>query len=295
MDEETSDRAWDAVVVGGGVAGLTAATFLARADEATLVVDAGGSILRRNAHLENFPGFPDGVDPRRLLSLQTEQAATAGATHATGRVTDVTAVEDGFRVTVAGGDPEDGTSDAGDPNDETDDGNTRDVGDSDATDATDGDAGDEPNDTTVLTTNRIVAATKNAVGYLDGVGVDLREHGKTFVETDERGRTGVPGLYAAGRLAGKPHQAAVCAGHSAEVAVTVLEDSDEPFYHDWVTPAGYFTDRGREVPPGCEEIDAAERERRGETARTATRETFAEPHPEPQETHPSLEPRGDET
>ncbi|ERH08296.1 MAG: hypothetical protein J07HX64_00036 [halophilic archaeon J07HX64] len=29
-----------------------------------------------------------------------------------------------------------------------------------------------------------------------------------------------------------------------------------------MTPEGYFTDRGREVPPGCEEIDEAERQRR---------------------------------
>ena len=266
MDEETSDRAWDAVVVGGGVAGLTAATFLARAKRATLVVDAGGSILRRNAHLENFPGFPGGVNPRRLLDLQAQQAAEAGATHATGRVTDVTAGETGFRVTVAAG--------AGDPE-------------SDSADGADG------ADTTRLTADRVVVATKNAVDYLDGVGVSLRERGKSFVETDERGRTGVSGLYAAGRLAGKPHQAVVCAGHGAEVAVTLLEDDDEPFYHDWVTPAGYFTDRGREVPPGCEEIDAAERERRASAARERAREAAAEPHPAPQETRPSLEPRGD--
>jgi hypothetical protein len=81
----------------------------------------------------------------------------------------------------------------------------------------------------------------------------------------------------------------VCAGHGAEVAVTLLEDADAPFYHDWVAPEGYFTDRGREVPPGCEEIDADERRAREAAALDATRERFAEPHPDPQETHPSLE------
>jgi hypothetical protein len=51
---------------------------------------------------------------------------------------------------------------------------------------------------------------------------------------------------------------------------------------------GYFTDRGRELPPGCEEIDEAERERREARSRATIREYFAEPHPDPQETHPSL-------
>lgn len=47
----------EVIVVDGGVASLVAATFTARHGLDTLVVDAGESILRRNAHLENFPGF----------------------------------------------------------------------------------------------------------------------------------------------------------------------------------------------------------------------------------------------
>jgi len=242
----------DVVVVGGGVAGLSAVVFTARRDLDTLVVDSGESILRRNAHLENFPGFPLGVNARRLLDLLEEQAETAGADRIDARVTRVAAIGDG---------------DAGD--------------DARFAVATDGDR---------IRTRHVVAATKNEVGYLDGIdGVGVIDRGKAYVDVDERGRTGVDGLYAAGRLAEKPHQAAVCAGHGAEVAVTLLEDDDAPFYHDWVAPAGYFTDRGREVPPGCEEIDADERRERESAALDATRERFAEPHPDPQETHPSLE------
>ncbi|WP_424014408.1 FAD-binding protein [Halorubrum xinjiangense] len=246
----------DVVVVGGGVAGLSAAVYTARQGLGTLVVDPDGSILRRNARLENFPGFPLGVDARRLLDLLGEQAETAGADRLDARVTRVSLVD------------ADGEADGTD--------NARFVV------ATDGD--DQ------IRARHVVAATKNETGYLEDLdGVAIVDRGKAYVDADERGRTGVDGLYAAGGLARKPHQAAVCAGHGAEVAVTLLEESDEPFYHDWVAPEGYFTDRDREVPPGCEEIDAAERKEREAAALDATRDRFAEPHPDPQETHPSLE------
>ena len=237
----------DVVVVGGGVAGLSAATFTARHGLDTLVVDAGESILRRNAHLENFPGFPAGVNARQLLDLLGEQAEAAGCERAEDTVVYVEETDDesGFMIGTEAGDS--------------------------------------------YRTEYVVAATKNEVGYLDGVdGVGVIERGKAFVDVDERGRTGVEGLYAAGRLAEKPHQAIVCAGHGAEVGVTILEDDDRPFYHDWVAPEGYFTDRGRDLPPGCEEIDEEERERRESNSLTVMQDRFAEPHPDEQETHPSF-------
>jgi len=155
----------------------------------------------------------------------------------------------------------------------------------------------------------VVAATKNETGYLDGVaglcpaargtsslpvdGVGVIDRGKAFVDVDKRGRTGVDGLYATGRLAEKPYRAIVCAGHGAEVAVTLLEDDDRPFYHDWVAPDGYFTDRDRDLPPGCEETDEEESDRRERESLDAMSEYFAGPHPEEQVTHPSLQD-GDE-
>ncbi|MDZ7702740.1 MAG: thioredoxin reductase [Halobacteriales archaeon] len=234
----------DVLVVGGGVAGRSAAVFTARAGLETAVADAGGALLRRNAHLENFPGFPAGVNARLLLELLADQLETAGASLVDAEVTDLEWTADGFVARTADGDE------------------TR--------------------------ARRVIAASKNEVGYLDGLdGVELVDEGKAFVATDDRGRTGVDGLYAAGRLAQKPHQAVVCAGHGAEVAVTLLEDAERPFYHDWVAPTGYFTGRGREVPPGCEEIDEAEFRRREAASRAAMRSYFAEPHPELPEQHPS--------
>jgi thioredoxin reductase len=235
---------YDVLIVGGGVAGLSAATFTARAGFETLVLDAGASILRRNAHLENYPGFPAGINARLLLELLAEGADRAGATRREGDVVRLGRDDDGFTAETAGGDR--------------------------------------------FRAERVVAATKNAVDYLPD-DVELVDRGKPVVVADDRGRTTVPGLYAAGRLAGKPHQAVVSAGHGAEVAVTLLEDADAPFYHDWVAPDGYFTDRGRDLPPGCEEIDDAERRRREDAARELMRERFATPHPSAQPTHPTLE------
>lgn len=257
MNESKAERRGrDVIVVGGGVAGLSAAVFTARNGLDTLVIDADDSILRRNARLENFPGFPAGVNARRLLELLGEQADTAGADRLDGRVT---------RIERIDAPAPDGTGDA-----------RRFAVETAASDR--------------FETAHIVAASKNEVGYLaDLAGVDIVDSGKTYVDVDERGRTGVDGLYAAGRLARKPHQAAVCAGHGTEVGVTLLEDIDRPFYHDWVAPDGYFTDRGRNLPPGCEEIDATERHERAVAARETMRSAFAEPHPDPQETHPTLE------
>ncbi len=72
------------------------------------------------------------------------------------------------------------------------------------------------------------------------------------------------------------------------MGITLVHDSNTPFYNDWVTPEGYFTDRGRDVPPGCEEIDAEEQARRQAESRAVMREQFAEPHEQRQRTHPSL-------
>ncbi|TSD15635.1 thioredoxin reductase [Haloglomus irregulare] len=251
-----SHESADVLVVGGGIAGLTTATFAGRAGLETLVVDDGESILRRNAHLENVPGFPAGVNARLFLDLLAEQAGEAGAAFLDGRVT--------------------------------------------ALDAGDGDEHhavrvERPGEDRVLTAPTVVAASWSDASYLDGSGVVLLERGsKTYVETDDCGRTAVDGLYAAGRLAGKAHQAVVCAGHGAEVGLAILEDGGRPYFYDWVAPEGYFTERGREVPPGCEEIPQAEWEARERAARERMREAFADPHPGEPTMHPSVVERRDE-
>ena len=255
----------DVIVVGAGVAGLTAATYTARAGLDTTVVSEGEPILARNAHLENVPGFPLGVNARTFLELCREGAEEHGVTLAEGRVTRVAPLGDKGRA------GHDGEADAGFLV-RTADGEDR-------------------------TASFVMAASWSDTSYLDEVdGVGLVDRGsKTYVDVDDFGRAGPDGLYAAGRIAEKPHQTAVCAGHGAEVALTLIEDSDVPYYHDWVAPGGYFTERGREIPPGCEEIDEAERRERERAANERMRAAFAEPQSEPPTMHPSVVASRDDT
>jgi thioredoxin reductase (NADPH) len=72
---------FDLIVVGAGVAGLTAALFAARHGLKVGVVDrmgAGGQIGNAE-RIENFPGFPQGVAGHELGPLLHEQAEAAGA------------------------------------------------------------------------------------------------------------------------------------------------------------------------------------------------------------------------
>lgn len=169
----------DVCIVGGGVSGLAASIFTARAGLDTLVVDGGESILARNASLENYPGFPDGIDARRYLQLTREQARNAGAAFELGRVThvepiDETDLEEGFVLETEGGDP--------------------------------------------LEARRVIAASWSDSEYLVPLDVGRIQRGsKHYVSVDEAGRTAVDGVYAAGRIANEPHQTIVAAGHGAKV------------------------------------------------------------------------------
>ncbi len=76
-----SRLAFDTVVIGGGVAGLTAALFAARGGCSTLVLVPAipGGQLATIDRVEDFPGFLDGVAGYELGPTLQEQAANAGA------------------------------------------------------------------------------------------------------------------------------------------------------------------------------------------------------------------------
>lgn len=92
---------WDAVVIGGGLAGLSAALYLARARRSVLVLDLDRSLARWEPDVQNYLGFPEGIAGIELLRRGHEQAAHFGAQFATEKVTHVSGnVADGFTVTT---------------------------------------------------------------------------------------------------------------------------------------------------------------------------------------------------
>ena len=93
---------YDAVVVGGGPAGLTAATWLARYRRRTLLVDAGE---HRNRWVDQSHGYftRDPGVPRELLALGAEQLAAYPCAERIGGCASAAAVSgSGFTVTVDG-------------------------------------------------------------------------------------------------------------------------------------------------------------------------------------------------
>jgi len=95
----------DVIVIGSGPAGYTAALYAARALLKPLVfegsVTAGGALMN-TTEVENFPGFPGGIQGPDLMDAMRKQAERFGAELRAEDVTEVDLTADPKRVIVEG-------------------------------------------------------------------------------------------------------------------------------------------------------------------------------------------------
>ena len=92
------------VVVGTGCAGLTAAVYTARANLSPLLIEGTmpGGQLTTTSEVENFPGFPEGIDGFQLMDNVRKQAAKFGARFEQARVESVDFSAQPLRLSAGG-------------------------------------------------------------------------------------------------------------------------------------------------------------------------------------------------
>jgi len=101
-------------IIGAGPAGFTAAIYTARANLEPVMFEGGGAVIEPltlpggqlmiTTEVENYPGFPKGVQGPELMTLFKEQAERFGTRVRTADVTDVDLSSRPFHVTASDGD-----------------------------------------------------------------------------------------------------------------------------------------------------------------------------------------------
>jgi thioredoxin reductase (NADPH) len=99
---ENKETVYDSIIAGSGPAGLTAAIYNSRALLKTLVVsgvEAGGQ-LTLTTDVEDYPGFPNGIQGPELIKAMRAQAERLGAEFTSGDVTGVDFKNRPFKIMV---------------------------------------------------------------------------------------------------------------------------------------------------------------------------------------------------
>jgi thioredoxin reductase len=99
--EDMNSHAYDAIVIGAGAAGLSAALVLGRARRRVLVLDGGPPRNAAASHVNGYLGV-DGLSPLELLAVGRTQVEKLGVEIREDLATRVEIVDDGFAVWAGG-------------------------------------------------------------------------------------------------------------------------------------------------------------------------------------------------
>jgi threonine dehydrogenase-like Zn-dependent dehydrogenase len=194
--EPTHECDHDVVIVGGGPAGCSAGVFTARYCLETVILDRGRSSIQRCAHLENYLGFPAGIDIETFYDLMHDHAEEAGCEIVPGLVESVERADDGDGFVV---EPQEG---------------------------------DAVTARRVVAATRYDGEYMRGLDD-ESAMFEAYEHDGETHETfdseyaDHDGTTPVDGLYVASPSAEADRQAIMAAGRGARVGIRVVEDARE--------------------------------------------------------------------
>jgi thioredoxin reductase (NADPH) len=95
---------YDVAIIGSGPAGLTAAIYTSRSDLSTVVIDgmAPGGQLMITSEVENFPGFPEGIQGPELMGRMRKQAEKFGAEFKAGELSEIDTSGSPFKLSAGG-------------------------------------------------------------------------------------------------------------------------------------------------------------------------------------------------
>lgn len=96
---------YDLMIIGGGPAGLTAGLYGSRAGMKTAVIEQGapGGQAILTAHIENYPGYPQGIGGPELMLSFWEQALAFGVDFINEKVLSITMEGDYKKIVTADG------------------------------------------------------------------------------------------------------------------------------------------------------------------------------------------------
>lgn len=97
---ENQEKIWDVAVIGSGPSGLTAAIYTTRGAASTVILggEVWGGQLMLTTTVDNFPGFPEGIDGPELMEKMKAQAERFGAKFIPKNVTSINTSSHPFKI-----------------------------------------------------------------------------------------------------------------------------------------------------------------------------------------------------